>query len=131
VRNLEVDFTFDAVAEKGPLVALPTNPEPKPEPRTEDKRKVTRAEIVGVWRHKPGNNPPGEITLHPNGKINDPNGNDTWTLTGRTLVLRWANNKALGGFWIDFCAVLENGETFRSVNQKGLVITGEKVKDIK
>jgi uncharacterized caspase-like protein len=132
-ENIEVDFTLDGTVDAAqPVVTAPKpKPEPKPEPKTEDKPKLTRADIVGVWRHKPGNSRPGEMTLHANGKINNPRGNDTWTFDGTTLVLRWANKQAPGGFWIDTCNVSPNGKTYRGANQKGLVITGEKVKDLK
>jgi len=82
---------------------------------------------AGVWRHKSGNREPGEITLLPNGKINDPDGQYTWTLTGNTLVLRWASPQAPGGFWIDTCTVSDDGQTYSGVNQRNTPIAGWKV----
>lgn len=80
-----------------------------------------------VWRHKPGNSDPGEITLHANGKINNPDGQDSWTFTGKTLELRWASPKAPGGFWTDTCTVSDDGETYSGVNQRDMPIVGWKV----
>ena len=82
---------------------------------------------AGVWRHKPGNEQPAEMTLLPNGKINNPDGQSTWTLTGNTLVLRWANPGAPGGFWIDTCTLSDDGATYRGVNQGNRPIAGWKV----
>jgi len=46
-----------------------------------------------------------EITLLPSGEINDPASGNSWTLKGKTLVLRWADRRAPGGFWVDTCTV--------------------------
>src|SRR5205807_4448598 len=51
----------------------------------------------------------------------------TWTLTGNTLVLRWASPQAPGGFWIDTCTVSDDGQTYSGVNQRNLPIAGWKV----
>lgn len=83
--------------------------------------------MAAVWRHRPGNSQPHEITLHLNGRINDPAGQDCWTLTGRTLELRWPNSKAPGGFWVDTCTVSDDGETYSGVNQQDMPIVGWKV----
>jgi hypothetical protein len=85
------------------------------------------SKLPGVWRHKAGDGEPGEITLHSNGKINNPDGQDTWTFTGRTLVLRWANRHAPGGFWIDTCIVSDDRKNYRGSNQHKALIAGWKV----
>ncbi len=90
-------------------------------PRSDDK-----SGVVGMWLHKAGNGEPGKLMLHPDGKINNPNGPDTWTLTGKTLVLRWANPRAPGGFWIDTCALSDDGKTYRGFNQQNAPIDGWK-----
>ncbi|MGO8746745.1 MAG: hypothetical protein ACLQNE_12210 [Thermoguttaceae bacterium] len=90
-------------------------------------RAADKSDVAGVWRHKSGNSQPEEITLLPNGKINNPDGQYTWTLTGNTLVLRWASPQAPGGFWIDTCTVSDDGKTYRGVNQRNLPIAGWKV----
>jgi hypothetical protein len=90
------------------------------------RRADNKSDIAVVWLHTAGNGEPGEMTLHPNGKINNPNGQDSWTLTGRTLVLRWASTRAPGGFWIDTCTVSDDGKTYRGVNQQNMPIAGWK-----
>lgn len=94
-------------------------PAPAVDPRAKDK---SRAPVV--WMHQAGDSTPGEMALHPNGKINDPDGQSSWTLTGKTLVLRWADRRAPGGFWIDNCTVSKDGKTYRGVNQQGVPING-------
>ncbi len=55
-----------------------------------------------------------EISLYPNGKIDNPEGESSWTFTGRTLVMRWANPAAPGGFYIDTVAVSDDGRSYRA-----------------
>ena len=80
-----------------------------------------------VWRHRPGNSQPGELRFYPNGKINNPAGRDTWTFTGRTLEMRWANPQAPGGFWIDTCTLADDAETYTGTNQQNMPIVGWRV----
>ncbi|HEV8070461.1 MAG TPA: hypothetical protein VGP76_22290 [Planctomycetaceae bacterium] len=91
---------------------------------------ITEADIPGVWAHSPGAFfvMIREITLLPNGKIDDPAGGNSWTLNGKTLVLRWADPRAPGGFWVDACTVRRGpkGQRFNysGVNQQKLKIAG-------
>ena len=87
---------------------------------------AARRDVATVWLHKPGNGEPGVMTLLPNGKINDPNGQASWTLTGRTLVLRWPEPRLTGGFWIDTCTLSDDGKTYLGANQKNMPIVGWK-----
>ncbi len=84
-------------------------------------------DVAGTWRHRPGNSASSENTLYPSGKINDPNGPNTWTIRGKTLVLFWASPQAPGGFWIDTCTVSDDGETYSGANQHNVPIVGWKV----
>jgi len=102
------------------------------EAKRQESERLARAaadetKLPGVWRHKAGNGEPGDMTLHSNGKINNPDGQDSWTFTGRTLVLRWANRRAPGGFWTDTCIVSDDRKNYRGSNQHKLLIVGWKV----
>ena len=91
---------------------------------------LTSADVVGVWQHKAGESEPQELTLLINGKINDLDGNCTWTFDGVTLTMRWPNEQAPDGVWIDQCKVSQGGRTFQGTNQIGLSISGKKVSDV-
>jgi hypothetical protein len=91
----------------------------------------SEADIPGVWVHTPGAAELSrEITLLPDGKIDDPSGRSRWTLKGQTLVLRWADRRAPGGFWVDTCTVAwgPQGQRlhYHGVNQRKISIDGYK-----
>jgi hypothetical protein len=96
-------------------------------------KEITEADVPGVWVHTPGGEENSrEITLLPNGKIDDPAGRNAWTFEGKTLVLRWADRRAPGGFWIDTCTVawgpMGKRLDYRGVNQRKMPIGGYKGK---
>lgn len=80
-----------------------------------------------TWHHSIANGPSAEITLFSNGTINAPDGPDTWTLTGKTLVIRWRNTDAPGGEWVDTCEVSADAGSYAGTNQLGTRITGTRV----
>jgi hypothetical protein len=87
---------------------------------------ANKLDVPGVWLHQPGNSEPNDMALLPNGKINHPDSQDSWSLTGTTLVLRWASPQARGGFWIDTCTVSDDGKSYRGANQRNVPIAGWK-----
>jgi WD40 repeat protein len=89
----------------------------------------TEADLVGVWLHRAGGDK-SEIRLLPDGKINDPDGGDTWAFKGMKLILRWPREKAPGGAWVDECTLSEDGTAFEGTNQVGLPISGKRVRDL-
>jgi hypothetical protein len=95
-------------------------------------REVIEADIPGVWVHSPGAFPQmsREMTLLPNGKINDPASGHNWSLKGKALVLRWADPGAPGGFWVDTCTAWWTPRADRllysGLNQQKLRIAGHK-----
>jgi hypothetical protein len=107
--------------------ANPTKTKP-PSKEVVDPDKDKPPVLVGVWQHKAGKGE-AKITLHFNGRINDPDGPDTWTLQGSTLILRWPNNNAPGGAWVDTCTVSEDGRSYQGTNQIGFLIIGKKISD--
>lgn len=87
-------------------------PEPMKKISEQRAKPITEADIPGVWVHVAGNHWPQEITLLPNGKMKDPDGQNSWTLKRTILVLRWADPRAPGGFWIDKCTVYNGGYAY-------------------
>jgi hypothetical protein len=83
--------------------------------------------VVAVWRHKPGSNPAGEISLYSNGKINQPEGPNTWSLMGNTLILTWLNRAAPNGKWVDTCTLSQDRKSYQGKNQNGVPIGGQLV----
>jgi len=92
---------------------------------------ITVADIPGVWVLTPGDELASrEITLLPNGRIDDPAGRNSWTLKGEILVLRWVDRRAPGGSWVDTCTLRwgPKGERlhYNGVNQRKVQIYGYK-----
>jgi hypothetical protein len=81
-------------------------------------------QLDSTWKHSIANGQSLEITLYSNGTINAPDGPDTWSLKGTTLVIRWQNPEAPGGAWVDTCDVAEHGGTYLGTNQLGTPISG-------
>ncbi len=91
-------------------------------------KRLTDKDIVGEWQHRAGVSF-STYTFHPNGKINNPDGQATWTLQGSTLILRWPSENAPGGAWVDRCKVSEDGKSYQGRNQDGVSIYGKKTSD--
>jgi hypothetical protein len=84
-------------------------------------------QLDSTWKHSIANGQSAEITLYSNGTINSPDGPDTWSLKGTTLIIRWKNPDAPGGEWVDTCDVAEHGGTYSGTNQLGTRISGVRV----
>lgn len=83
--------------------------------------------VVARWRHQPGDH---VNALYSNGKVNDPLGEHTWTLTNNALVFRWKDEKAPGRFWVDTCTVSPDGQTYNGTNQAQQPISGTLANDL-
>jgi hypothetical protein len=83
--------------------------------------------LDSTWKHSIANGQSAEITLYSNGTINAPDGPDTWSLKGTTLIIRWKNPEAPGGEWVDTCDVSEHGGSYSGTNQLGTGISGIRV----
>ena len=84
-------------------------------------------QLDSTWKHSITNGPSAEITLYSNGRINSPEGPDTWSLTGTTLVICWQNPDAPGGEWVDTCEVSSHAGSYSGTNQLGTRISGVRV----
>lgn len=83
--------------------------------------------IRGAWRLRVDYRGEGRpLKLLPGGRIDEPGGSATWRLEGRALELRWPDEGAPGGAWIDRVLVAPGGRTFVGRNQRGHVIHGER-----
>lgn len=76
--------------------------------------------VIAKWRHRPGR----FVVLFSNGRINDPNGKNSWIIAKRSLLLRWVNPEAPGGAWVDKCKISVDGKTYNGTNQQGATISG-------
>ena len=95
-------------------------------PSAKEKNAEKAPFVVAEWIHRP-NAPgkgPNEIKLYSNGRIDNPNGRNTWSLQGRILTLRWQAPEAPGGAWVDICKLSQDRQTFTGKNQKGTDIFG-------
>lgn len=80
-----------------------------------------------TWKHTIANGQSAEIVLFSNGTINAPDGPDTWTRDGKTIVIRWKNPEAPGGAWVDTCDVSPFGGGYSGKNQLGTRISGKRL----
>ncbi len=101
--------------------------ETAPPPKNKDKEVAPL--VVAEWIHRPlaPGKGPNEIRLYSNGRIDNPNGRNTWRLQGRILTLRWQDPEAPGGAWVDICQLSQDGQTFKGKNQKGTDILGKRI----
>ena len=84
-------------------------------------------QLDSTWIHSIANGQSAQITLYSNGTINAPDGPDTWTVSGTTLVIRWRNPDAPGGEWIDTVEVSPHAGSYAGTNQVGTRISGKRV----
>jgi hypothetical protein len=66
--------------------------------------------------------------FYSNGRINSPNGPDTWVLCGNSLTLRWPTSSAPGGAWVDQCILSQAGTAYTCKNQINDKINGKVIK---
>jgi serine/threonine protein kinase len=90
--------------------------------------------VVGRWRHSvnaPDASQVGIIILAPDGSIHDDGDalRGTWWLQGSTLTLRWPNEQAPGGAWIDDVELSPDRKRYDGTNQIGYAIHGLKVEE--
>jgi hypothetical protein len=83
--------------------------------------------IVAVWKHSAGRDPGHEVKLYSNGRIDAPDGRNTWSLSGSILLLNWADARAPGGKWIDRCNLSPDRRRYSGKNQRNVPIQGELV----
>ena len=88
---------------------------------------VKDPQFDSTWKHSITNGPSAEIALYSNGSINAPDGPDTWSLNGTTLVIRWQNPEAPGGAWVDTCEVSPHAGSYSGTNQLGTPISGTRI----
>jgi hypothetical protein len=81
-------------------------------------------EISSIWEHRVDGGPAAFHVFYSNGTINNPNGGATWAIRGKKLTMRWPNDQAEGGAWIDRCVLSSNGSSYSGTNQSGNKITG-------
>jgi tRNA A-37 threonylcarbamoyl transferase component Bud32 len=86
-------------------------------------RGLPGGEVVARWTHHWAGNSK-VIGLCANGKIDDPDSENSWTFEGGVLSLRWPNPDAPGGIWIDTCTVPPDGKTYSGQNQLRAPISG-------
>jgi hypothetical protein len=86
-------------------------------------------QVVARWSHQVRDGDPGVIDLYANGRIVHPQSENTWTFEGGILVLRWPNDNALGGAWVDTCPVSPDGKMYSGQNQIGFAISGSYYED--
>jgi hypothetical protein len=80
-------------------------------------------EVVARWTHHWADNSK-VISLCANGKIAEPDGEESWTFQDGVLCLRWPNPDAPDGIWIDTCTVSPDGKTYSGQNQLRAPISG-------
>ncbi len=87
--------------------------------------------VVATWAHQVGVGKNAlkrdTFKLYSNGKINDPDGRDTWAIKGGLMILTWQNTDAPGGAWKDVVNLAIDGKSYSGKNNKGVPILGVKL----
>lgn len=76
----------------------------------------------GFWGIVVANSKMKSIKFFENGHLNHPSGSELWRLDGNQLTLKWPNNKAPGGFWVDKLTADAAGTLFQGSNQNGVPV---------
>jgi hypothetical protein len=83
--------------------------------------------VIGWWEHRVADGAASMLRLLPDGKINAPDGPNTWKLTGDTLEMRWQDPAAPGGAWVDTVKLDAGRATYEGKNQTGVRLRGWQV----
>lgn len=80
---------------------------------------------LATFSHQAGKDPASTITLYSNGRINKPEGMNTWTVKDDKLILTWFTNKSTTGTWIDTLTLDKDGKTYQGKNLENVPIRGK------
>jgi len=98
------------------------------EPLSAPPAEVVPAPVAGNWGHSVDFGAESQITLLSSGKINQAGSQDTWSLQGSTLTLKWPRPDAPGGAWVDSCVLSGDGRSYVGRNQLDTIIRGSKLR---
>ncbi|MHB8973330.1 MAG: arabinan endo-1,5-alpha-L-arabinosidase [Pirellulaceae bacterium] len=79
---------------------------------------------AGKWRHRVNYGEVVNLEFLADGTIRGGADGGLWQQAGERLVLRWKNEQAPGGFWIDAVVLEADGKSYIGRNQRGAVIQG-------
>jgi len=85
------------------------------------------ASVVSMWEHKAGSKPLEILKLYSNGRINSPDGKDTWATQDNTLVLTWPTPAATAGAWKDQCTFSPDGNSYAGFGYGKRPIAGKRL----
>jgi hypothetical protein len=78
--------------------------------------------VVARWHFSSVGRRGSVIVLYSNGRIGEISGPNSWRAEGGVLELRWPNQAAPGGAWVDRCTITNlEGTTFSGTNQQGKI----------
>ncbi|QDU19530.1 serine/threonine-protein kinase [Urbifossiella limnaea] len=100
-------------------------------PPAPEKLHPTARQLVGVWLHQVVDGTPVPITLRADatsiiGRATDPMGQGSWSFDGKTLIMRWPDETAPGGEWVDTCQLSEDRSSYSGTNQINIPVSGRK-----
>lgn len=79
---------------------------------------LRRADIIGTWQHRVGNDPSVKLRFWSNGYLDYAGGVAAWRQEGTRLTLRWPNGD------VDNCTVNRDTRSYSGQNQRGMRVTG-------
>ncbi|MHB8861073.1 MAG: arabinan endo-1,5-alpha-L-arabinosidase [Pirellulaceae bacterium] len=78
----------------------------------------------GKWRHRANYGAVVDLDFLADGTIRGGKENGRWEQAAERLVLRWQDDAAPGGFWIDTVVLEASGKSYIGRNQRGAVVQG-------
>jgi formylglycine-generating enzyme required for sulfatase activity/serine/threonine protein kinase len=81
-----------------------------------EKRVTTSPRVLAKWQRT---DPPWKPVLFANGRIDDPEGNATWSIVGKNIVLNIPNPGSPTGLYLDRWTFSEDGKSITAENQFG------------
>ncbi|MGZ0165094.1 MAG: arabinan endo-1,5-alpha-L-arabinosidase [Planctomycetales bacterium] len=83
--------------------------------------------LVGRWDHSVDDRDHYDIFFESTGEITGTTGEAKWELNRNELLMKWKDERAPNGFWIDKVKLAADGRSYSGVNQTGRKIQGRRV----
>ena len=83
--------------------------------------------LVGRWDHSVDNRDHYDIFFESTGEITGTRGEASWELNRNDLLMKWKDERAPNGYWIDKVKLAADGRSYSGVNQTGRKIHGRRV----
>jgi arabinan endo-1,5-alpha-L-arabinosidase len=83
--------------------------------------------LVGRWDHSVDDRDHYDIFFESTGEITGTKGEAKWELDGQEMLMKWKDERAPNGYWVDRVKLAADGRTYSGTNQSGRKILGRRL----